>query len=203
MLSRIYCTVFLTFTRLHVDALDVLQSAREERDVIGRKSAKGGKKGHLVAISWYYLHLPGEMRWPGCIGRRLYPERTGTGIPFPSHPLPRIHVTYRFTFLWVNVREPYADARRISCRPSHKARILLQEDSNSAHTRAPVARGTAERREKDRDKDIKNCPREPRESSRGINSYKPLVSARARAYSISRADKNFDSFLSFLLSNAE
>lgn len=28
------------------------------------------------------------------------------------------------------------------------------------HTRAPVARETAERREKDRDKDIKNCPRE-------------------------------------------
>lgn len=85
------------------------------------------------------------------------------------------------------MREPYADARRISCRPSHKAWILLQEDSNSAHTRAPVARGTAERREKDRDKDIKNCPREPRESSRGINPYKPLVRARAHERILFRA----------------
>lgn len=98
LLLRIYRIVFLTFTRLRSTSYN-LRAKNGGGGVIGRKSVKGGKKGHLVAISWYYLHLPGEMR---CIGRCLYSEgRSERGqVSFPPLTLfPRIHVTYRFTFL--------------------------------------------------------------------------------------------------------
>lgn len=66
-------------------------------------------------------------------------------------------------------------------RPSHKARILLQGDSNSAHTAwAPMPRRRGERgrgrgrfeerrkREKER-RNIKKYLADPGESSRGVN----------------------------------
>lgn len=89
------CTIIATFffsaffTRLHVDAFGVVQFVREangaaEWGAIGRESKKeenAGKKRrrYLVAISWYYLHLPGEMRWLVCSGRHLYPDERNGG----------------------------------------------------------------------------------------------------------------------------
>ncbi|EZA51877.1 hypothetical protein X777_09180 [Ooceraea biroi] len=77
---------------------------------IGRRSEREEKKRRLVAISRYYLHPPGEMRWPECNGDAYTSDkRAGTGIP-------RTHVTYLYAFhffSWVNVRGPHAGARGI------------------------------------------------------------------------------------------
>lgn len=57
----------------------------------------------------------------------------------PSNPLSR-NLPFHF-FVDKCARAVRGRARGISCRPSHKARILLQEDSNSAHTVGPLPRG--------------------------------------------------------------
>lgn len=120
-----------------------------------QKGIKNAKKRHryLVAISWYYLHLPGEMRWLVCSGRHLYPDkRTGTGILSP--PLGIRNLPVYISLFRVNVRER-TRARAGYCRPSHKARILLQEDSNSAHTAEPLQRAPRRRAAQDGGKERK------------------------------------------------
>lgn len=108
VLFRFFCFFLLcrntrrAFTRLRVNALSSLRrfvhNPRRGPNTRARsreKSEKEEKRGHLVAISWYYLHPPGEMRWPRVQRATLIPQ---TGARRGDRLSPRTHVTYLYAF---------------------------------------------------------------------------------------------------------
>jgi len=126
-----------------------------ERDWTRKQKGRKRQKRHryLVAISWYYLHLPGEMRWLVCNGRHLYPDKwMGTGI------LARTYVTYLYIFHFfvgkcaraARERELDIVGRRIKPGFYYK-RIQIPRTRPSPYSalRGGVRRGIVERREKD------------------------------------------------------
>lgn len=142
------------------------EAARSDEKSEKKESAK---KGHLVAISWYYLHLPGEMRWPVCNGRRLYPgQASGDRYPPYTRNLPACISLFRESKC---ARAQDAVSRRIKLGFYYKRIQILRTHGRAptARLRGGVRRGTAGRREGEEGRrNIKNHP-VPRESPRGAN----------------------------------
>lgn len=177
---------------------------------IRRKSVKGRKKrscgsDFVVLFTSAGRDAVARVHRATLISRTS--ERGQVSLPPPSSPPPPptpFLVTYRFTFLWVNVREPYADARagyRVGRRikPGFYYKRIQIPRTRSSPRRAEAA----ERREEDRDRDIKNCPREPRESARGVSPYKPRALALAYERILFRTRIKISIRPSLLLSNVE
>lgn len=175
-----FCRVYKTACRcIRCRAIRARSDGAVEWGAIGRESEKEEnakkkkRRRYLVAISWYYLHLPGEMRWLVCSGRHLYPdERTGTGIL-------HTHVTYLYTFHFfvgkcaraARGRERDTVGRRIKPGFYYKGIQIPRTRPSpysalSAEACGAGSRGMAERR--GRPYEYKKLSG-PRESPRGVN----------------------------------
>lgn len=141
-------------TSMHSTSYNLCAKQDEERGEIGRKSVKGRKKrssGSDFVVLFTSAGRDAVAR-VGPSGDAYIPDKRSRGdrYPFllPLHPpSPFSPYTRNLPFHFF-VGKCARAVRGIPCRPSHKARILLQEDSNSAHTVEPPPRGGAGTAEK-------------------------------------------------------